>query len=128
MLLDPVILAECIPGCQELVQIDDGVYRMKMKIALAAVSGDFVGTVKITEAVRPLSFRMAIEGAGRIGHVRGSGQVSLADSADETKVGYDGDVQVGGTIAAIGQRLIDTTSRMMFRNFFGNLVRKTQAD
>jgi carbon monoxide dehydrogenase subunit G len=124
LLLDPVVLAACIPGCQELVSTGDGVYKMKMRVMLAAITGDFDGTVRITDTVRPTSFRMAIEGAGRIGHMKGGGQVNLTDAADSTTVAYEGDVQVGGTMAAIGQRLIDTTSKMLIRTFFSNLARR----
>jgi uncharacterized protein len=125
LLLDPVVLAACMPGCQELIKVDDGVYKMKMRVALAAVTGDFSGTVKISDAVRPAAFRMAIEGAGRIGHMKGDGTVTLAVAApDSTTVAYEGDVQVGGTMAAIGQRLIDTTSKMLIRTFFSNLARQ----
>ena len=116
-----------MPGCQELVRVDDGVYKMKMRVALAAITGDFSGTVKITDAIRPTSFRMGIEGAGRIGHMKGDGAITLANGGgDSTTVSYQGDVQVGGTMAAVGQRLIDTTSKMLIRSFFTNLAKQSQ--
>lgn len=127
LLLDPGVLASCIPGCQELVRIDEGVYTMKMKVAIAAISGDFTGTVKISDAVRPEAFRMSMDGSGRIGHMKGSGQIKLAEDGDATSVSWDGDVQVGGTMAAVGQRLIDTTSKMIIRSFFNNLAKKAAA-
>jgi uncharacterized protein len=124
LLLDPGVLAACMPGCQELVRVDDGVYKMKMRVAIAAVTGDFAGTVRITDTVRPMSFRMGIEGAGRIGHMKGDGAITLANGGGaSTTVSYEGDVQVGGTMAAIGQRLIDTTSKMLIRSFFSNLAK-----
>jgi uncharacterized protein len=127
LLLDPAVLASCIPGCQELVESEPGVYKMKMRVALAAVTGDFTGTVKIADAVRPASFRMLVDGAGRIGHLKGDGLIKLAEAGDSTQIDYEGDVQVGGTMAAIGQRLIDATSRMIIRNFFSNLGRRAQS-
>jgi uncharacterized protein len=128
MLLDPDVLSACIPGCQELVRVGEGEYRMKMKVALAAVSGDFTGTVKITEVIRPVSFQMQIEGSGRIGHLNGRGRMNLADAgAATTQLDYAGDVQVGGTMAAVGQRLIDAASKMLIRNFFSNLTREVQS-
>lgn len=123
LLLDPVVLAACMPGCQELVRVEDGVYKMKMKVSVAALSGDFTGTVRITDAVRPVTFRITIDGAGRIGHMKGSGVIALTAAGDSTTLTYDGDVQVGGTMAAIGQRLIDATSKMIIRNFFSNFER-----
>jgi carbon monoxide dehydrogenase subunit G len=121
-LLDPAVLAACMPGCQELIRVEDGIYKMKMKLAIAALSGDFSGTVRISEAVRPVAFQMTIDGAGRIGHMRGDGRIQLAGVGDSTSVNYEGDVQVGGTIATVGQRLIDATSKMIIRNFFSNFA------
>lgn len=125
LLLDPTILAACMPGCQELVRVEEGVYKMKMKVVMAALAGDFSGTVRISDAVKPSSFLMTIDGSGRLGHMKGEGRIHLADAGDSTTVNYEGDVQVGGTMAAIGQRLIDTTSKMMIRNFFSNFAKKT---
>jgi carbon monoxide dehydrogenase subunit G len=122
LLLDPAVLAACMPGCQELIRVEDGIYKMKMKLAIAALSGDFSGTVRISEAVRPVAFQMTIDGAGRIGHMRADGRIQLAGVGDSTSVNYEGDVQVGGTIATVGQRLIDATSKMIIRNFFSNFA------
>ena len=127
LLLDPAVLATCIPGCQELVRVEDGLYKMKMKVSLAALSGDFSGTVRISDAVRPATFQMIIDGAGRIGHVKGEGKLDLAGADNSTTVNYEGDVQVGGTIAAVGQRLIETTSKMIIRTFFSNFTRAIAA-
>jgi carbon monoxide dehydrogenase subunit G len=127
LLLDPVVLAACMPGCQDLVRVEDGVYKMKMKVAVAALTGDFTGTVRITEPVKPASFTMTIDGSGRLGHMKGEGRISLADGGESTTVNYEGDVQVGGTMAAVGQRLIDTTSKMMIRSFFSNFAKKSAA-
>lgn len=123
LLLDPAVLAACMPGCQELERAGEGIYKIKMKLAIAALSGDFAGTVRISEAVRPVTFQLSIDGAGRIGHMKGEGRIQLTGVGDATSVTYEGDVQVGGTIAAVGQRLIDTTSKMIIRNFFSNFAR-----
>jgi carbon monoxide dehydrogenase subunit G len=126
LLLDPAVLAACMPGCQELVRVEDGLYKMKMKLAIPAFSGDFSATVRISEAVRPAAFQMTIDGAGRLGHIKGDGRIRLSGVGDSTTVDYEGNVQVGGTMAAVGQRLIDTTSKMMIRNFFSNFVRRME--
>lgn len=122
MLLDPAVLAKAIPGCESLEKIGEDEYKMKMKMALAAVSGAFDGKVKITDKNPPSSFRMEVEGAGKIGFVKGGGVLTLAPAAEGTTVTFDGDVQVGGTIAAVGQRLIDTTAKMMIKKFFDRLA------
>jgi carbon monoxide dehydrogenase subunit G len=122
MLQDPELLAKTIPGCESLEKIGEDEYRMKMKMVLAAVSGAFEGKVRITDQAPPSSFRMLVEGAGKIGFVKGEGLLKFSADGDGTEVAYDGEVQVGGTIAAVGQRLIDVTSKAMIKKFFEKLA------
>ena len=122
LLLDPVILAKCIPGCESLDRVADNEYAMKMKMVLASISGQFQGKVKITDANPPTSFKMLVDGSGKIGFVKGEGVLNLSTAGDGTSVQYEGDVQVGGTIAAVGQRLLDTTARMLIKRFFDKLA------
>ncbi len=122
MMQDPVVLAGAIPGCESLEKIGENEYRMKMKMALAALSGAFEGKVKITDQTPPSSFRLEVEGSGKVGFLKGSGVLTLKGAGDATEVGYEGDVQVGGTIAAVGQRLIDATAKSMIKKFFDNLA------
>ena len=122
LLMDPAVLAECMPGCQELVESGDGTYDLKMKVVLAALSGDFTGKIAIEERAPPASFRMRVDGVGRIGFIKGDGEVRLsAGGSGATLVAYQGDVHTGGTLAAVGQRLLDATARMMIRRFFEKL-------
>ncbi len=117
-LQNPDLLAKTIPGCESLEKIGDDEYRMKMKMALAAVSGAFEGKVRIAERNPPTSFRLLVEGTGKIGFVKGEGLLTFSAVGGGSDVVYEGDVQVGGTIAAIGQRLIDSTSKTMIKKFF----------
>lgn len=124
MLLDPVILADCMPGCQQLVATGENSYEMKMKVVLAALSGDFHGRIEIESPNPPLSYRLLVDGTGRIGFLKGHGDLRLSADGGNTLVSYEGDVSAGGTLAAVGQRLLDTTARMMIRRFFDRLVSK----
>ena len=118
-LLDPEILAKTLPGCEELTPIGPDEYEMKMKLSMAAVSGAFKGKVQIEDKNPPESYRLNINGNGKIGFIKGGGKYSLADAGDAlTKVTYEGDIQVGGMIAGVGQRLMDMTSKMMIKRFF----------
>jgi carbon monoxide dehydrogenase subunit G len=119
---DPEILARAIPGCESLEKIGENEYKMKMKMALASISGSFEGKVRITDQTPPTSFRLIVEGAGKIGFVKGDGLLKLSPAEGGTEVAYEGDAQVGGTMAAVGQRLIDGTSKMMIKKFFEKLV------
>ena len=99
---DPEILARAIPGCESLEKIGPDEYRMKMKMALASLSGAFEGKVRITEQTPPESFRLVVEGSGKIGFVKGDGLLKLSPVEGGTEVSYDGEAQVGGTMAAVG--------------------------
>jgi len=138
ILQDPAILAQAMPGCESLEKIGPDEYRMKMKVLLAALSGQFEGKVRIADQAPPASFRLIVEGSGRIGFLKGDGLLKLlprytdhtgpgaeartSTTAVSTLVSYEGDAQVGGTMAAVGQRLIDGTAKMMIKKFFDKLA------
>ncbi len=119
---DPAVLAACMPGCESLEKIGDDEYRMKMKLAMASLSGAFDGKVRIADQSPPESFRLIVEGTGKLGFMKGDGLLKFSPSGEATEIAYEGDVQVGGTIAAVGQRLIDATAKMMIKRFFDKLA------
>lgn len=127
LLQDPEVLAKAMPGCERLEKIAENEYRMKMKIVLASLAGNFDSKVKIADQTPPSSFRLLVEGSGRPGFLRGDGLLRLAPSSAGTEVSYDGEVQVGGTIAAVGQRLLDGTAKMLIRKFFEALSQAAAA-
>src|SRR3954470_4407238 len=102
-LRDPELLAKCMPGCEGLELIGPDENKMKMKMALAAFSGLFDGKIRIADSNPPNSFRLIVEGTGKVGFMKGEGLLTLTPEGDGTKVSYEGDAQVGGTIAAVGQ-------------------------
>ena len=118
-LQDPTLLAQCMPGCESLDLVGPNKYAMKMKMALAAFSGLFDGSVEIANANPHTSFQLIVEGKGKIGFMKGTGNITCKPLTEaSTEVHYEGDVQVGGTIAAVGSRLVDSTSKMMIKKFF----------
>ena len=121
MLQDPEVLARTMPGCESLEKIGEDEYKMKMKMAMAAISGNFDGTVKIVDRT-PEGYRLMVEGSGKIGFMKGEGVLSFKPHGESTEIAYEGDVQVGGTIAAVGQRLIDASAKMMIKRFFDKLA------
>jgi len=127
LLQDPVVLAKCMPGCDALERIGENEFHMKMKMVLASMSGLFDGKVRITEPQPYSSFRLIVEGSGKIGFMKGDGLLTLSPAENGAMVSYDGSVEVGGTIAAVGQRLLDTTSRMLIKRFFEKLTAETSA-
>lgn len=121
LMQDPVLLAKAIPGCEALEKTGDNEYRLKMKMVLASLSGAFDGKVRLTEPDRPNSFRMVVEGSGKIGFMKGDGVLRLTPKEGGTEVAYDGEAQIGGTMASVGNRMIDMTARMLIRRFFEKL-------
>ncbi len=120
-LLDPEVLARTLPGCESLEPAGPDEYRMKMKLAISSVQGFFDGKVRLEDQQPPSSYRLHVEGRGKVGFVDGGGALRLEPNPDndgETVVHYEGDVKVGGLIAAVGQRLLDMTSKMMIKRFF----------
>lgn len=113
---DPEVLATALPGTQSLEQVGDGEYEGVMNVRIGPVGGEFSGKVSITDQQPPESMRMSVEGHGKPGFVKGSGDVELIDQGkDKTLMKYDGELQIGGRLASVGQRLLDTTSKSMIR-------------
>ena len=122
LMQDPAVLSEAIPGSEALEKIGENEYRMKMKMALASLSSAFEGKVRIADQTPPSSFRLIVEGSGKIGFMKGDGLLKLSAHDAGTEVAYEGDVQVGGTMAAVGQRLIDGAAKMLIKRFFDKLA------
>lgn len=122
LLQTPEVLARCMPGCENIIPIGDNTYRMKMKVVISSLAGLFDGKVRIADQNPPESFRLIVEGNGKIGFMKGEGLLRLAPTGESTSITYEGDVQVGGTIAAVGQRLIDTTCKLLIKKFFEKLA------
>lgn len=122
LLQDPSVLARCMPGCEALDRIGENEYAMRMKMTMASISGKFDGRVRIADPNPPDSFRLIVEGTGKIGFIKGEGLIRLAVSNPGSFVSYAGEVRVGGLIANVGQRLIETTAKMLIKRFFDTLA------
>ena len=120
-LLDPKLLAGAMPGCEKLEAQGPDEYKATMKIGIAAVKGTFEGKVKLSNLEPPTRYTMAVEGSGAPGFVRGTASLALSDVEGGTRVSYDADVQIGGLIAGVGQRLMGGVSKMMLDQFFSKM-------
>lgn len=118
LMLDPVEIAACIPGCEALEPDGPDRYRAKITIGLAAITGTYEGTVVIAEKIEKSSYRLAVEGQGKPGFVKGSATITLRGDGASTVVDVTGTVQTGGAIARLGQRLIGAAAKMMQDRFF----------
>jgi uncharacterized protein len=128
MLQDPDVLVKTIPGCDQLTRIGPDEYEMKMKMAISSVQGLFAGKVKIEDQKPPHSFKLSVEGTGKVGFMKGSGVLTLKPQEEGTNISFDGDVQVGGMIAGVGQRLVQTTAKFIIKKFFEKLAGEVKAE
>lgn len=117
-LVDPERLVHCLPGCEKLEPDGPDKYKVAIKYKLAAFSGNYSGSVQLSEKKEPKSLRMLVEGKGAPGFMKGAGLLELSAKGKGTEVRYDGDVQVGGVIASIGQRIIEATGKKIVQQFF----------
>lgn len=126
MLMSPETLAGCIPGCESFEPVDEDTYNIAMRVGVAAVRGNYTGSVAIADKQRLESYRMVVQGRGRGGSVRGEGVLTLSDIDGGTQVSVVGDAQVTGVVARVGQRLMGNASRMLMNQFFNCLKSKIE--
>jgi uncharacterized protein len=117
-LVNPEVLQRCIPGCERLERTGDNAFSATIRAGVGSIKGLFEGKVRLEDLREPEHFRMVVEGKGSPGFLKGSGDLDLEQDGAITRVKYVGDVQVGGTIASVGQRMIQGTAKMMAAQFF----------
>jgi carbon monoxide dehydrogenase subunit G len=119
MFRDPDVLASALPGTQKINKISDSEFEVTMNVRVGPVSGIFSGKLVISNEVPPESCTLTAEGRGGPGFVKGIGNVHFTDQGDNTTLlKYDGEFQIGGTIASVGQRMIDSVAKSMIRQGF----------
>jgi len=125
--LDPKQLRKAIPGCEKLEALGNDEYKATMKIGVAAVKGTFEGKVRLLDRKPTESFRLAAEGSGGPGFVKADTVITLTETEAGTRVSYSADVQVGGLIAGVGQRMLGGVSKMMADQFFNRMSELLQS-
>jgi carbon monoxide dehydrogenase subunit G len=120
-LTDPQILQRCIPGCESLEQTADNTYAAILKAGVGSIKGTFKGEVRLEDMRPPEHYRIVVEGKGAVGFAKGSADFDLTAEEDVTLITYSGELQIGGTIAGVGQRMIEAAAKMMATRFFAAL-------
>jgi carbon monoxide dehydrogenase subunit G len=127
-LLDPTLLARVLPGAAPLVATGDNAWRTALAVAVGPVQGRFQGSLALSDLVVPESYRMQIDGSGPAGFLRGTGAIRLvAETAGATRLVYELDAQVGGRVASVGQRLVESSARALARQGLEGLERELAA-
>lgn len=127
-LFDPEILAASIPGCEDLAAEGPAAYTATIKLKVGPVSARFKGNVEICDAQPCESCRITGKGSGGIaGIAQGSSFVEFEATETGTVLTYTADAKVGGKLAALGSRLIVSTSRKLADQFFSNFATHLQS-
>ncbi|MGQ3671363.1 CoxG family protein [Xanthobacter sp. TB0136] len=122
-ILDPDMLRQCIPGCKELEKNEDNSFAAKVQLKIGPVSANFSGTVELLDMNAPESCRLTGQGNGGIaGFAKGEARVTLAEDNGETVLSYVADAQIGGKLAALGNRLLQSSARKLADQFFSALA------
>jgi carbon monoxide dehydrogenase subunit G len=116
IILDPEVLATALPGTKSLDKVGENEYQGEMNVRVGPVAGLFSGHLVVSNEVPPESLTLTVDGRGGPGFLNGAGNVVLDDQGDGTTLmKYEGDVNIGGKLASVGQRLLDTASKSMIR-------------
>jgi len=117
-LMDTDVLASVLPGCEKLEPIGENEYAGALNIKVGPVQGSFDGKVKLEDIRKPDSYTMRVDGQGASGFVNATGHLTLSPAeadAVRTRVAYEGDAQVGGRLAAVGQRLVESSAKAIIK-------------
>jgi len=117
---DPDVLMRAIPGCKELVKLSDTEFAAKVMVKVGPIKATFKGAVSLTDIEVPESYTIVGEGKGGIaGFAKGSAAINLEpDGPDGTILRYDVETRIGGKIAQLGARMIESTARRLTASFF----------
>ena len=122
---DPEVLKDCLPGCQAIEKTSDTEMSATLTIKVGPVKATFVGGVTLSDLDPPKGYTITGQGqGGPAGFASGEARVDLVQEGDETVVQYACDAKVGGKLAQIGSRLIDSTAKKLATQFFDTLAEK----
>ena len=117
-LMSPDLLSSCIPGCQDFEPVGEDEYRVTVNIRVGPINGRYEAKISLTDQKPPDSYRLVAEGSGPLGFAKGDALVTLSEEAGKTTLRVEGDANVGGTVARIGQRMTGSVAKTMMDRFF----------
>ena len=112
------LLRRSTPGCKRLVVNAGGSYDTELEVGVGAIKGRFSGTIEIQDRVPGSQYHLAVSASGSAGFLKAEGVVDLLDEGGATRIEYSGQAQVGGPIASVGQRMVDSVARRLVGQFF----------
>jgi carbon monoxide dehydrogenase subunit G len=128
IILDPEVLATALPGTKSLERVGENEYQGEMNVRVGPVGGIFSGRLVVSNEVPPESLTLTVDGRGGPGFMNGTGNVVLSDQGDGTTLmKYEGEVNIGGRLASVGQRLLDAASKSIINQGLEALDKALQA-
>lgn len=122
---DPEMLKACLPGCEAIEKTSDTEMTATLVIKVGPIKAKFSGRMTLSDLDPPNGYTLSGEGqGGPAGFASGVAKVALSGDGEETLLHYDVDAKVGGKLAQIGSRLIDSTAKKLSREFFGTLAER----
>jgi carbon monoxide dehydrogenase subunit G len=125
--LDPEVLTHVLPGCEEFREVGDNEFEGLLKIKIGPVQGKFKGQVSLSNLQEPESYDLHVKGKGAPGFVDGKGTLRLEDHGPTTELIYEVDAKVGGRIASVGQRLLDSSTKVITQKALDGLEQQIEA-
>jgi carbon monoxide dehydrogenase subunit G len=125
-LFDPEVLARTLPGCEKLERQGDQ-FLGEINVKMGPVQGKFQGKVELQNVKERESYTMVVDGRGPAGFAKATANIRVKGEGATTRLDYDSDVQVGGRIASVGQRLLDASSRAIVKQSLEGLHEQLKA-
>lgn len=128
LLLDPDAIRASLPSVKEFRQIGPDEYEATMSVGVGAIKGTYTGKIQVRDQEPQTRYRLSAEGNGRPGFIKGDGLIELEEKGETTVVKFQGQAQVGGMIAGVGQRLISASAQLVIGQFFKAMERQLGRD
>ena len=126
---DPEVLQKCIPGCEELIKHSDTELEAKVLLKVGPVKARFGGNVQLNTEGAPDQFSLTGQGnGGAAGHAKGGADVTLISDGDDTILRYEAKAEIGGKLAQLGSRLIQSTAKKLAAKFFKSFAEVMEED
>ncbi len=126
---NPEILKQCIPGCESLDKESETRLTATVVLKVGPVKAKFKGRVELSNLVPPESYSISGEGAGgAAGFAKGGADIKLLEDGRGTLLQYEVKADVGGRIAQLGGRLIESTTKTLSKKFFEKFCEVVEAD
>ena len=117
LLLDPEVLASCVPGVESLETVGDDQYQAVLSLGIGPVRGRYNAKITLRDQDPYHSYRLVVEGSGLLGFANGESEITLVEDNGKTTLQVKGDAQIGGRIARVGQRMMGSVAKGMLDQF-----------